>query len=71
MTGINITNLARVDGYWTAQLTGNGQTIDIDTRSGSWLTAPDEANRTREVLPHVAAALQERVRKLERKAIRS
>lgn len=63
-----ITNLARhPHGYWTAQLADSGHTIDVDTRSGSWQTAPDDAHRTREVLPHVAAVLQERVRRLERK----
>lgn len=67
-----ITNLARSPhGYWAAQLVGNGQAIDVDTRFGSWMTVPDEAQRCREVLPHVAALLQERVRKLERQAVRS
>lgn len=67
-----ITNLARhPHGYWTAQLVGNGQAIEVDTRSGSWQTAPDDAHRTREVLPHVAAVLQDRVRRLERQAARS
>lgn len=58
-------------GFWRARVTIDGRTLDVDRRHGSW-----QANRrvrtgartfTRcDVLPAVAAALQLRVRPLER-----
>lgn len=63
---IRITCLRRdaARGHWTARVTGpDGQTVDVDCQHGSWQTT----NGTRrDVLPPVAAALQERVRPLER-----
>lgn len=66
-----IRNLSCEHGYWTATLRANGHSILVSRKSGSWQTPPDEQGRTREVLPAFAAALQERVRKLERKRPRT
>lgn len=57
-------------GFWRARVT-NGATYDVDRSAGSWLadrrTRVGARTFTRcEVLPHVAAALQQRVRPLER-----
>lgn len=57
-------------GFWCARVT-NGQGYDVDRSAGSWLadrrTRVGSRTFTRcEVLPHVAAALQQRVRPLER-----
>jgi hypothetical protein len=57
-------------GFWRARVT-NGTTVDVDRRDGSWKaevrTAPGARTFVRrEVMPRVAAALQERVRPLER-----
>lgn len=58
-------------GYWQARVTIDGVTIDVDRRYGSWQATVRRApgQRTfvrREVLPFVAAALQDRVRLRER-----
>lgn len=65
-----IRNLDHTDGHWTAIIRAADHLIPVDCRSGSWMTPPDEQGRCREVLPHVAAALQDRVRRLERKMAR-
>lgn len=57
-------------GFWRARVT-NGVTVDVDRRDGSWKAEvrTESGSRTfvrREVMPHVAAALQDRVRPLER-----
>ena len=55
-----ITKLARSDeGYWTARVSSNGYAVEVDRKYGSWQTS---TKPRREVLPHVAAALQEKVR---------
>jgi len=68
-----ITNLHRhpVHGFWMARVT-NGHTIEVDRRYGSWQAAvrdrPGARSKHREfVLPDVAAALQARVRVLEKR----
>lgn len=62
--GLTITKLSNEDGYWTARVTLNGQTVDVDRRYGSWHAFKvNRETRTRhDVMPAVAAALQERVR---------
>lgn len=54
-------------GFWRARVT-NGTTIDVDRRHGAWQGEYeiDGVIERREVMPHVAAALQDRVRPLER-----
>lgn len=50
--------------YYTAHVhDGNGQHADVSSRYGSWFTADGR----REVLPKVAAELQQRVRRAERR----
>jgi hypothetical protein len=69
-----ITKLARDPdhGYWTARVTPcGGTTVCVDRQFGSWQAtvrdAPGLQSFHREfVLPPVAAALQERVRPIER-----
>jgi hypothetical protein len=69
-----ITKLGRdpEEGFWTARVTpAGGTTLEVDRRYGSWQAnvrdAPGVQSFHREdVLPHVAAALQERVRPVER-----
>lgn len=70
---LRVTQLQRhpEHGYWTARVSVGGTTVDVDCRDGSWLASVRRApgHRTfvrREVLPFVAAALQERVRRAER-----
>lgn len=55
------------EGYWTAHVTSDGQTFDVDRRNGSWRLWDDVREMWREVLPHVAVALQQRAREAERK----
>lgn len=53
-------------GFWTARVTADGQTLDVDRAPGSWRVTPTEPGATwRELLPRVALALQKRVRPLE------
>lgn len=70
-----ITQLRRdaVDGFWRARVTLGGHAVDVDRAAGSWLANVRRAPgaRTfdrRDVLPDVAAALQAKVRPLERGA---
>jgi hypothetical protein len=58
-------------GYWTAHVT-NGHTIEVDKRFGSWQAVVRDRPGSRKVhrefvLPHVAAALQAKVRVLEKR----
>lgn len=58
-------------GFWRARVTIDGHTLDVDRRYGSWQGLRRRAPRSREwvrceVLADVAAALQARVRPLER-----
>jgi hypothetical protein len=58
-------------GVWRARVTdADGVTVDVDRSSGSWQALVRRAPRSRdfvrrEVLPHVALALQDRVRQLD------
>ncbi len=47
-------------GFWMAHVTSDGVTINVDRRYGSWHAVI--GNERRELLPHIAAALQEKVR---------
>lgn len=67
-----ITNVHRdpEHGFWRARVT-NGVTLDVDRRYGSWQADVRVKRGARtftrqDVMPHVAAALQQRVRPLER-----
>lgn len=65
-----ITKLERcAAGYWTARVTCDGQTIEVDRRYGSWqATIGSNGNSHREfVMPHVAEALQEKLPLSERR----
>lgn len=55
------------EGYWQANVTpaGADKPIRVDRRFGSWQVPVNEVRR--DVLPHVAAALQEKVRPADRK----
>lgn len=56
------------DGYWRANVTMAGQTITVDRQFGSWQVPPmNGGHARRDVLPDIAAALQARVRPLERR----
>lgn len=71
MSGFIITKLERQDGYWTARVSAGGVTVAVDRRYGSWQALVRDAPglhsfHRAEVLPAVAAALQERVRPVER-----
>lgn len=52
--------------YWTARVTAGGVTVNVDRMYGSWHAV--EGGARRDVLPHVAAELQRRVRAAERQA---
>lgn len=59
-------------GYWRARVTCEGVTLEVHRRFGSWLAEVRTAPRARtfnqrEVLPHVAAELQRKVKRLERR----
>jgi hypothetical protein len=61
------------DGYWTARVTANGDTIRVDNKWGSWqATVPEVVNgarvtRRHVVLPQVAVELQRKVKLAERR----
>ncbi len=68
-----ITKLHRdEEGDWCARVSdGNGTTLDVDRKYGSWHALVPRVKgstlRVRvEVMPHVAAALQDKVRPLEK-----
>lgn len=59
------------DGFWRARVTCDGVTLDVDRQFGSWQADVRAGPRRRsfrriDVLPDVAAALQDRVRPLEK-----
>jgi len=57
----------RVDGHWTATLTIYGTTYAVDRSVGSWRVTPKpDAKRWRELPYRYAAAIQERVRVIEK-----
>lgn len=61
---LTITKVERDDaGHWHARVTPpGGVTIPVDRIHGSWQTS---TNPRREVMPHIAAALQDKVRPIE------
>jgi hypothetical protein len=68
---VKIADLEQRDGVWRATVTlptpPDGVTFHVDRRYGSWRITPKREGRGYlPVLPEVAAALQARVRKLER-----
>ena len=59
--------LPHEDGYWTATVTSRtGVAVTVDNEHGSWAATLRQPLGRREVLPHVAAALQERARRAAR-----
>jgi hypothetical protein len=74
---LTITKLARSpEGFWRARVSSNGTTIDVDMRYGSWQATvrPFPRSRSlvrRDVLPFVAAALQAKVRPVEKREART
>lgn len=67
-----VTKLRREDDIWRAHVSdGQGNTIEVDRRFGSWhALVPRVKGSTkrvrRDVLPHVAHALQAKVRPIEK-----
>lgn len=60
------------DGYWTARATCEGVTVEVDNRYGSWQANVRQGPRSRSfarrfVLPHVAAELQRKVKRAEKR----
>lgn len=71
-----VTKLDRAPGgYWTANVTANGRTVHVDRSSGSWIAPgrkrPAKGNGGQVVAPEVAAELQDRVRRIERREARA
>ena len=58
-------------GHWTALITIYGDTHAVDRSQGSWRYTPSDSRVWRELEPRYAAALQERVRRFERAAVRA
>lgn len=74
MRDFTITKLERhpLEGYWQARVTADGNTIEVHRKHGSWIgerrIAPRSQTMQRfHVLPAVAAVLQEKVRRRERR----
>jgi len=74
---LTITKLRRESGeeFWRANVTGpDGVTVAVDRQFGSWQGEVRTAKRSREferrdVLAYVAAALQAKVRPIERREV--
>lgn len=71
---LTITKLERApEGFWRARVTGaDGVAVPVDRRYGAWFAEVRKAPRSRtmvrrDVLPHVAAALQAKVRPIEKR----
>ena len=67
-----ITKLQRGSTGWEARVSCDGTTVEVDRRDGSWLATVRTRPKARtfdrrEVLPHVAAELQRKVRRLEKR----
>ena len=74
MADFQIRDLERVNPpngrpYWTARVVVGKSSIDVDTRWGSWIATV--AGHRCDIAPHVAAALQAKVRPLEKKEARN
>lgn len=63
MNGIKITGLTDHNGYWEATVSSGSEVACVHRKHGSWQLD----NPQRCVMPHVAEALQERVRREERR----
>jgi hypothetical protein len=57
------------EGFWRARITVDGVSYPVNRRFGAWEVLCGEVRR--ELLPQYAAALQTRVRPLERRRERS
>ena len=70
---LTITKLTlQPEGYYTARVSSNGQTFNVDNKFGSWQAEVRNGPRQRsfcrrDVLPRVAAALQDKLPATERK----
>jgi hypothetical protein len=66
---LTVTKLERHhDGYWTARVSVNGETVAVHLRCGAWYAnVPGKPGHLKGVLPPIAAALAEKVRILERR----
>lgn len=53
------------DGYWTARVSVDGDTVPVTRRFGVWGTVP-EGGRWRPILPEFAVPLQKRVATAEK-----
>lgn len=72
LEGLRITKLERdpTGSYWTARATLGGETVCVDCRWGSWQIVERVRGREvarRDCVPALAAALQDRLRPLERR----
>jgi hypothetical protein len=72
--GVKVTALERSAGYWQARVEVNGIEVDVNRRYGSWqVVVYDEergAAKRMELLPHISAILQDKVRPIEEKEAR-
>lgn len=67
---VTVTKLDDTDGYWSARVSVNGDTLSVDRRYGSWQAVIRDGPRTRtfhrrDVHPQLAALLQQKVRPRE------
>lgn len=70
MSGLRITKLQpHPEGYWTANVSAGGSTLPVHNKYGSWQIelAKRGAPVRRDVLPPVAAALQQHLKRAERR----
>lgn len=63
---VTVTKLTFEPGYWSARVSVDGATIDVDRRHGSWQAVVRDAPGKRsfhrvEVVPALAALLQKKV----------
>jgi hypothetical protein len=65
MSGFTVIDLSDRSGHWTAVLNVDGIDYRASREHGSWQT--ERGGVRRDVLPRAAAALQDRVRHIERK----
>jgi hypothetical protein len=64
---LTITKLERDDkGFWKCNITADGVTVQAHCKFGSWLI-DGEDGLMKEVMPDIAAKIQEKVRPIEKK----
>jgi len=72
---VHIANLSHDAGYWQATITSDGDKVDVDRRYGSWtaLVPHEDLNVVArcEVPAWVAAALQDKVRHIEKRSLKA